>query len=161
VYLLVALLNRPPAGELLHGLLVPKLPSDGDGVRVLVAVLGTTISPYLLFWQSAHRIEDLRDEEIGGEDVVPLGRRRQPQARRKLRAARLDVVGGMLFSNVVMLAIMISTATTAGRRHLVDRAVRPGVRRHRAARDPRPGRLGGSRIRAVLMAGAAALALVS
>jgi Mn2+/Fe2+ NRAMP family transporter len=93
-------------------LLVPQLPLDGDGVRVLVAVLGTTISPYLLFWQSAHRIEDLRDEDVGGEDPVPLGRRGRPQARRKLRAARLDVVGGMLFSNVVMLAIMVSTATT-------------------------------------------------
>jgi len=99
VYLLVALLSRPPAGELLHGLLVPKLPfdgdgdADGDGVRVLVAVLGTTISPYLLFWQSAHRIEDLRDEDLGGEDPVPLERRHPPQARRTLRAARLDVVG--------------------------------------------------------------------
>ncbi len=112
VYLLVAVLSRPPAGELLHGLLVPQLALDGDAVRVLVAVLGTTISPYLLFWQSAHRIEDLRDEDLGGEDPVPLGRRRPPQARRKLRAARLDVVGGMLFSNVVMLAIMVSTATT-------------------------------------------------
>jgi NRAMP (natural resistance-associated macrophage protein)-like metal ion transporter len=78
VYLVVALLSRPPAGELLHGLLVPQLALDGDGLFVLVAVLGTTISPYLLFWQSAHRIEDLRDEDLGGEDAVPLGRRRPP-----------------------------------------------------------------------------------
>jgi NRAMP (natural resistance-associated macrophage protein)-like metal ion transporter len=111
-YLLVAVLSRPPAGELLHGLLVPHLPSDADGSRVLVAVLGTTISPYLLFWQSAHRIEDLRDEDLGGEEAVPLDRRSAPDARRRLRAARLDVVGGMLFSNLVMLAIMVATAAT-------------------------------------------------
>jgi hypothetical protein len=50
-------------------------------------VLGTTISPYLLFWQSAHRIEDLRDEDLGGERPVPLGERRPGNARRRLTAA--------------------------------------------------------------------------
>ena len=73
----------------LRGLLLPRLPSDGDGLRVLVAALGTTISPYLLFWQSAHRIEDLRDEALGDKEAMPLARRRPPEARRKLRAARL------------------------------------------------------------------------
>jgi Mn2+/Fe2+ NRAMP family transporter len=49
---------------------------------LLVAVLGTTISPYLFFWQSAHRIEDLRAEPIQGRRAVPLAQRPPDQARR-------------------------------------------------------------------------------
>jgi NRAMP (natural resistance-associated macrophage protein)-like metal ion transporter len=111
-YLVVAVLSRPPADELLQGLLVPRLSGTREYTTALVAVLGTTISPYLLFWQSAHRVEDLRDEDLGGDRPVPLDERRPSNARRRLRAARLDVVVGMLFSNLVMLAIMIATATT-------------------------------------------------
>jgi NRAMP (natural resistance-associated macrophage protein)-like metal ion transporter len=111
-YVIVAVLSRPSAGELLRGLFVPHLSGSREYTTTLVAVLGTTISPYLLFWQSTHRIEDLRDEDLGGERPVPLGERHVPNARRRLRAARIDVVVGMLFSNVVMTAIIISTATT-------------------------------------------------
>jgi Mn2+/Fe2+ NRAMP family transporter len=59
-YVVVAVLSRPSSGELLHGLLVPQLSGTREYTTALVAVLGTTISPYLFFWQSAHRIEDLR-----------------------------------------------------------------------------------------------------
>jgi Mn2+/Fe2+ NRAMP family transporter len=112
VYLVVAVLTRPPAGQLLHGLLVPHLEFNGGYLTLLVAVLGTTISPYLFFWQSAHRIEDLRDESIHGRQAVPLHQRPGGQARRKLRASRLDVVTGMLFSNLVMFSIIVATAST-------------------------------------------------
>ncbi len=111
-YVAVAVLARPSASDLLRGLLVPQVSGTKEYTTALVAVLGTTISPYLLFWQSAHRIEDLRDEDLGGERPVPLRERRPTNARRRLTAARLDVVVGMAFSNIVMLAIMIATATT-------------------------------------------------
>jgi Mn2+/Fe2+ NRAMP family transporter len=39
---------------------------------LLVAVLGTTISPYLFFWRSMHRLEEIRDEHEGGNELVPL-----------------------------------------------------------------------------------------
>jgi Mn2+/Fe2+ NRAMP family transporter len=96
----------------LHGLLVPHLEFNASYLTLLVAVLGTTISPYLFFWQSAHRIEDLRDEPIRGRQAVPLDQRPPAQARRKLRASRLDVLTGMLFSNLVMFSIIVATAST-------------------------------------------------
>jgi NRAMP (natural resistance-associated macrophage protein)-like metal ion transporter len=112
VYFAVAVLSRPSAGQLLHGLLVPHLEFNAGYLTLLVAVLGTTISPYLFFWQSAHRIEDLRDEPIRGRQAVPLDERPAGQARRKLRASRLDVLTGMLFSNLVMFSIIVATAGT-------------------------------------------------
>jgi NRAMP (natural resistance-associated macrophage protein)-like metal ion transporter len=110
-YLVVAVVSRPSGSALLRGLFVPQLSGTRAYTTALVAVLGTTISPYLLFWQSAHRIEDLRDEDLGGERPVPLHERRPSNARRRLVAARLDVILGMAFSNLVMLAIIIATST--------------------------------------------------
>jgi Mn2+/Fe2+ NRAMP family transporter len=72
-------------------------------------VLGTTISPYLFFWQSAHRLEEMRDEPIGGQRHGP-----PIAAAQKERTSRLDVFSGMLFSNVVMFAVIAATAATLG-----------------------------------------------
>lgn len=82
---------------------------------LLVAVLGTTISPYLFFWQSAHRVEEMRAEDLGGKSPLALPDREDSEARSKLRAARADVFVGMFFSVLVMFAIMTATAATLGR----------------------------------------------
>jgi Mn2+/Fe2+ NRAMP family transporter len=84
----------------------------------LVAVLGTTISPYLFFWQSAHRIEEMRDAPEGGEEPLPLKRLSRRRAGSKERMSRLDVFTGMAFSNVVMFAIIVATAQTLHIHHL-------------------------------------------
>jgi len=78
----------------------------------LIAVLGTTISPYLFFWQTVNRVEDMRDEDVGGDRALPLQRRRHDAADYKLKASRFDVFFGMGFSNLVMFAIIASTAAT-------------------------------------------------
>jgi Mn2+/Fe2+ NRAMP family transporter len=96
-------------------------------------VLGTTISPYLFFWQSAHRIEEMRDAPEGGAAPVPLKRMSRRRAGRKERMSRLDVFTGMAFSNVVMFAIIVATAQTLHIHHLTNiqsaaqaaRALRP------------------------------------
>jgi NRAMP (natural resistance-associated macrophage protein)-like metal ion transporter len=72
VYFAVVILSHPSLPALARGLLVPTIHLDRSYLTLLVAVLGTTISPYLFFWQSAHRIEDLRDEPTGGNRAVPL-----------------------------------------------------------------------------------------
>ena len=77
-------------------------------------VLGTTISPYLFFWQSMHRVEDMREEDAGGDRPLPLSRRSRRDAAGKLSRSRFDVFTGMAFSNVVMFAIIVATATTLG-----------------------------------------------
>jgi NRAMP (natural resistance-associated macrophage protein)-like metal ion transporter len=94
--------------------LVPHIEFNRTYIALLIAILGTTISPYLFFWQSAHRIEELRSEPEGGERAVSLEERPTADAQLKVRTSRLDVATGMLFSNVVMFAIIVATGTTLG-----------------------------------------------
>jgi len=101
------------ASVALHAI-VPHVTFSVDYLTLLVAVLGTTISPYLFFWQSAHRIEELRDEPEGGDDAMALDRRSKPDEQQKVRTSRADVFAGMAFSNVVMFAIIVATAVTLG-----------------------------------------------
>ena len=79
-----------------------------------VAVLGTTISPYMFFWQTAQRVEQLRAEDLGGDKAPRLTDRTSQAARRTLRNGRLDVIVGMAFSNLIMFAIITATAATLG-----------------------------------------------
>jgi NRAMP (natural resistance-associated macrophage protein)-like metal ion transporter len=83
-----------------------------DYLALLVAVMGTTISPYLFFWQSAHRVEELEAEPEGGDQAVPLTERGAVEAKFKERTSRADVFTGMVFSNTVMFAIIVATAST-------------------------------------------------
>jgi NRAMP (natural resistance-associated macrophage protein)-like metal ion transporter len=111
-YLAVALISHPAIPALAKAVLVPHLSWTTTDIGLLIAVLGTTISPYLFFWQSAHRLEELRDEPQGGAGAQPLKERNTEAARRKQRTSRADVFVGMGFSNIVMLAIMVSAAST-------------------------------------------------
>ncbi len=94
--------------------LIPHIQFTSAYLALLVAVLGTTISPYLFFWQTAHRVEELRDEDLGGDKAVPLKDRSKAKAKTTQRRARFDVASGMVLSNVVMFAIIVATASTLG-----------------------------------------------
>jgi Mn2+/Fe2+ NRAMP family transporter len=94
---------------------VPHIQVSKDYLALLAGVLGTTISPYLFFWQSAHRLEEMRDEPEGGIDFAePLPERGDRASRLKQRTSRLDVFAGMGFSNLVMFSIIVATAVTLG-----------------------------------------------
>ncbi|MGN8129184.1 Nramp family divalent metal transporter [Arthrobacter sp. RC1.1 241] len=111
--LFVANVNWP---DVLEGLLGLKFSFAPQYLGLIVAVLGTTISPYLFFWQSAHRVQELRAEEHGGEEAVGLKDRPDAAASaHTLRKARADVFIGMVFSVLVMFSIMAATAATLGR----------------------------------------------
>ena len=84
---------------------------------LVVAVLGTSISPYMFFWQSAERVEELRAEAVGGAKAPPLDARSAQNARQKLKDARIDVFTGMTFSVIIMFAIIAATAATLGAHH--------------------------------------------
>jgi len=116
-YLVVAVLVTHQWGTVLDNTVVPHLQLSRAYLALLVATLGTTISPYLFFWQSAHRIEEMREESAGGAKAQPLKQRSPARARRKQRTSRVDVFTGMLFSNVVMFAIIIATAQTLHAHH--------------------------------------------
>jgi len=115
-YVGVFLAVHVPWAEVGAHTIVPRVQFSKDYLALLVGVLGTTISPYLFFWQSAHRLEEMREEPEGGtETPLPLKRRSRKDAQHKLRTSRLDVFTGMAFSNLVMFAIIVATAVTIGR----------------------------------------------
>jgi len=116
-YLVVAVLVTHQWTSVVTHTLVPHVEMNKAYLALLVAVLGTTISPYLFFWQSAHRLEEMRDEPDGGAKAQPLTRQSPARAQRKQRTSRLDVFAGMTFSNVVMFAIIVATAQTLHAHH--------------------------------------------
>ena len=93
------------------GVVLPKLTWNNDTITMVVAVFGTTISPYLFFWQAAQEMEDLRKANAGGDraGTAPLP---HDEARRHLRRIRWDTLIGMGFSNLVAFFIILSTAAT-------------------------------------------------
>ena len=113
-YVVVVFFAHPSWSQVLSHAVIPHVAFTKDYMLLFVAVLGTTISPYLFFWQSATRIEELRDEPQGGDEATPLGELPARQAIRKERTSRGDVFVGMTFSNVVMFAVIVSTAATIG-----------------------------------------------
>ena len=111
-YLVVAVLVTHKWGSVLTYSIIPHIEFNKTYLELLVAVLGTTISPYLFFWQSAHRLEEMRDEPEGGAKAQPLKQQSAQRAKRKRDTSRLDVFTGMAFSNLVMFAIILATAET-------------------------------------------------
>jgi Mn2+/Fe2+ NRAMP family transporter len=105
-YILAGFLAQPDIGQVLSGTLVPRITWSREYLLTLVAILGTTISPYLFFWQAAQNAEHdayWRQRLIG---------RPQRAVQRELRAATRDVNAGMVFSNAIMYFIILTAAAT-------------------------------------------------
>ena len=96
-----------PWAEAASGFLLPTFLPDAAFWTTVVAVLGTTISPYLFFWQAAQEVEDIRLEP----QRKPLVKAPQ-QGPDAIERIRLDTYIGMAFSNLVALAIIVTTAAT-------------------------------------------------
>ena len=106
-YVATALIVHVPWGEVAYDTIVPQMSWQKDYIVVIVAVLGTTISPYLFFWQSSEEAED--------ERVDPAARsliERPEEARREIRRIEIDTYVGMGLSNLVAFFIMVTTAAT-------------------------------------------------
>src|SRR5665213_1527571 len=112
VYIVVAVIVTHDWLRVLIYTVVPHIQFNKAYIALLVAILGTTISPYLFFWQSANRLEEMRDEPEGGVEPTTLKMRSRSRAKLKERTSRLDVFSGMAFSNIVMFAIIATTAET-------------------------------------------------
>lgn len=114
-YLGVVIFARVSWWDLGFALAVPRVDFSGTGLTTLVALFGTTISPYLFFWQAAEEAEDL--------NAFP--RRRDllhapEQGGAALRRIGVDTLVGMAFSNLVALAIMVTTAAVLHPRGIID-----------------------------------------
>jgi NRAMP (natural resistance-associated macrophage protein)-like metal ion transporter len=106
-YFGTALVVKMPWGEVARGLLIPSFVPDPAFWSTVVAVLGTTISPYLFFWQAGQEVEDIR-ANVEREPLIKKPRQ-GPDAMERIR---LDTYVGMAFSNLVALAIIITSAAT-------------------------------------------------
>ena len=104
-YVITAFFAHPQLSEVVKATFVPHIEFSRDFVMALVAVLGTTISPYLFFWQASSEV----DEMAASRETNPLVHRRVGTAA-ELRAARVDIVIGMAFSNLVMYFIILTSA---------------------------------------------------
>jgi NRAMP (natural resistance-associated macrophage protein)-like metal ion transporter len=105
-YVAVVLSVNVPWVEALSGALIPHLVLDGDYAMALVAILGTTISPYLFFWQAGEEVEELHRRKI-----APLSTRSRG-AGNELSRIRMDTLVGMGFSNLIAFFIIIATGAT-------------------------------------------------
>jgi len=97
-------------GQVVRDTLVPSMPHTRDEWSMLVAILGTTISPYLFFWQASEEVEE---EKAAG--LNSLSQRRGATAI-ELQLRKMDVGVGTFFRNLVMFFIILTTAITLNRR---------------------------------------------
>jgi NRAMP (natural resistance-associated macrophage protein)-like metal ion transporter len=95
-----------PWPEVARGLVVPHFEPSGGYLTVVVAVFGTTISPYLFFWQAAEEVEEEKEAVQAPLILAP------EQAPRQMARIQLDTLVGMGLSNIVALFIMLTTAAT-------------------------------------------------
>jgi NRAMP (natural resistance-associated macrophage protein)-like metal ion transporter len=107
-YVVTAFVVRPNWAAVLAAAVVPHISLTTTWITTMVGVLGTTISPYLFFWQSSLMVEEEK----------AMGRRTQAERKGatadEICDAHADVNTGMLFSNLVMFFIIVTTATTLG-----------------------------------------------
>lgn len=95
--------------EIARSTLLPSLPHSREEWSTLVAILGTTISPYLFFWQTSAEIEEEID---AGQATLQQRKGATPE---EIKDSKIDVAMGTLFSNVVMFFIIVTTAATLNR----------------------------------------------
>jgi NRAMP (natural resistance-associated macrophage protein)-like metal ion transporter len=109
IYLIVPFLYRQDWVAVLKATFIPSIKFDKDFISILVAILGTTISPYLFFWQATMEVEDKKEKNL----MVN---------KRIISEMRKDVDFGMLFSNLVMFFIILTTGSVLfnGSIHQID-----------------------------------------
>ena len=105
-YVCAGFLARPAVATVLIATVVPHVELSRDFIQGMVAVLGTTISPYLFFWQASSEIDELK---AAGKTTEAA--RRSVRAA-ELKAARLDIMIGMGFSQLIMYFIILTSAAT-------------------------------------------------
>jgi NRAMP (natural resistance-associated macrophage protein)-like metal ion transporter len=115
VYVVTAFTTHLPLREVLKGTLLPSLSFSSGSLTALTAVLGTTISPYLFFWQASQEVE----EQKAAPAEQPLKRAPQ-QAQAQLEPMRIDTYFGMAVSNIIGLFIILATGATLHQHGMTD-----------------------------------------
>jgi NRAMP (natural resistance-associated macrophage protein)-like metal ion transporter len=104
-YVVTAFFAKVDWRQALHETLLPHLAWSRDYLSVLVGILGTTISPYMFFWQASQEVEEQRAQ---GRNPV----KGKPATRDDHRRLKVDVITGMVASNFIMYFVILTTAAT-------------------------------------------------
>jgi len=113
-YVAVVIVAHVPWGEALTSLVVPRIEYTGAYATAVVAILGTTISPYLFFWQASQEIEEQKRHKAKPLCITPK------DAGPELKRIRVDTLTGMAFSSIVSLTIVFATAATLHANGVLD-----------------------------------------
>lgn len=105
-YVAAAILAQPDWGAVLRSTFIPRVELSANYLALFVGIIGTTISPYLFFWQAAEEVEE---ERARGRRTIKM---RQGATEDELRGVRRDVLSGMFFANVAMYFVILTTAAT-------------------------------------------------
>jgi NRAMP (natural resistance-associated macrophage protein)-like metal ion transporter len=114
-YVAVVFVVNVPWDRVLLSIFVPHLSWERDAVVAMVALLGTTISPYMFFWQASQEAED-EHERPGALPLIEA----PDQAPREMRRIRVDTYLGMGFSNLISLFIIVTAAATLNAHGVTD-----------------------------------------
>jgi NRAMP (natural resistance-associated macrophage protein)-like metal ion transporter len=107
-YVVTAFITHPPWLHVLEQFAVPQIHFSSLWLSTMVGVLGTTITPYLFYWQSSLMVEE---DKAAGKATLAARRGTDPGSVRNMHA---DVNAGMIFSNIVAFFIIVTTASTLG-----------------------------------------------
>jgi len=129
-YVMTALVVDVPWAQVLHDTFVPSISLDTRSIVSIVAVMGTTISPYLFFWQSSEEAEDERIDPLAHPLVDA-----PDEAPSEIRRIRIDTYLGMALSNLISLFIIVTTGTVSWTSRLPPRRRRPCARSPASSRS--------------------------
>lgn len=107
-YIITAVIVGGKWNELLSATIIPHIEFNSEFAMVFVAIFGTTISPYLFFWQASEEVE----EDVQKGKIREIGEGKPRISKSEIKLMRSDVAIGMAFSVSIMWAIMVTTAGT-------------------------------------------------
>jgi NRAMP (natural resistance-associated macrophage protein)-like metal ion transporter len=107
-YIVAVFIVKQDWGAILHSTVIPTIQFNKDYLMNIVGLLGTSISPYLFFWQAGEEVE----EQVSDHKIRSMGRGVPHVTKRDLRDMRTDTIIGMFFSNLIQFFIIVTTAST-------------------------------------------------
>jgi NRAMP (natural resistance-associated macrophage protein)-like metal ion transporter len=115
-YVITAVIVGGNFGQIISNTIIPHFEFSSDFIMLFVAVFGTTISPYLFFWQTSEEAE----EDVAKHKISEIGKGRPNISKKEMRFMKVDVTVGMIFSQFIMWVIIITTAGSLHVNGIVD-----------------------------------------
>lgn len=115
-YVATVFIVKQDWSEILRATLIPNISLTREYLLNIVAIFGTTISPYLFFWQADEEVE----EEINQNKLKEIGEKKPHVTKKDVKIMQMDTFIGMLFSNLVALFIIITTASTLSKNGITN-----------------------------------------